>query len=157
MDADGHILDERVVARHRGENILIRREDVDYVDVSPKQLISISTSCIPFLENDDAHRALMAANMQRQAIPLIKPQSPYVGTGVERKIAHDSGSSLLNKVDGTVKFVDAKKVVVEAKDGDHTYRLKKFASSNQGTCLNQIPSVVEGQKNTLYRIYKGQI
>jgi len=146
MDKDGNILDERVVARHRGENILIRKEDVDYVDVSPKQLISISTSCIPFLENDDAHRALMAANMQRQAIPLIKPQSPYVGTGVERKIAHDSGSSLLNKVDGTVKYVDAKKVVVESKDGEHSYRLKKFASSNQGTCLNQIPSVVEGQK-----------
>ena len=146
MDKDGNILDDRVVARHRGENLLIRKEDVDYVDVSPKQLISISTSCIPFLENDDAHRALMAANMQRQAIPLVKPQSPYVGTGVERKIAHDSGSSLLSKVEGTVTYVDAKKVVVQSKDGEHTHKLKKFASSNQGTCLNQIPSVVEGQK-----------
>ena len=146
MDKDGNILDDRVVARHRGENLLIRKEDVDYVDVSPKQLISISTSCIPFLENDDAHRALMAANMQRQAIPLVKPQSPYVGTGVERKIAHDSGSSLLSKVEGTVTYVDAKKVVVQGKDGEYTHKLKKFASSNQGTCLNQIPSVVEGQK-----------
>ena len=146
MDEEGHILDERVVARHRGENILVNRSDVDYVDVSPKQIVSVATSCIPFLENDDAHRALMAANMQRQAVPLIKPDSPFVGTGVEAKVAHDSGASLVSTVDGTVTYADSNKVLVENKEGTHTFRLRKFAASNQGTCMNQTVVVKEGDK-----------
>ncbi len=146
MDEDGYILSDKVVARHRGENLLVDKEEIDYVDVSPKQLISVSTACIPFLENNDAHRALMAANMQRQAVPLLKPDSPLVGTGVEAKIAHDAGTSLVSAVNGTATYVDAKKIIIENKDGEHIYKLKKFSASNQGTCLNHTPVVQVGQK-----------
>ncbi|MDD4123641.1 MAG: DNA-directed RNA polymerase subunit beta, partial [Bacilli bacterium] len=147
------IVDDFVVARYRGENIMARKEDVDYVDVSPKQIVSVATACIPFLENDDAQRALMGANMQRQAIPLLQPHSPYVGTGMEKLIAKDAGSAVVSKEVGYVVYVDSRKIIIEDEDGrSHDYKLQKFARSNQGTCINHHPIVVAGQK-----VEKGQI
>ncbi len=141
------IIEDRVVARYNGENIIARKEDVDYIDVSPKQIVSIAAACIPFLENDDNTRALMGANMQRQALPLLKPHAPFVGTGLEHNIAHDSGSSVVCREDGIVKEVDAKHIVVTNKNGeDKVYRLQKFCRSNGGTCVNQTPIVKRGQK-----------
>ena len=147
------IVDDFVVARYRGENIMARKEDVDFVDVSPKQIVSVATACIPFLENDDAQRALMGANMQRQAIPLLQPHSPYVGTGMEKLIAKDAGSAVVSKEVGYVVYVDSRKIIIEDEDGkSHDYKLQKFARSNQGTCINHHPIVVAGQK-----VEKGQI
>lgn len=146
LGAHGELLDERIVARYNSENIVANREDVDYIDVSPKQIVSIAAACIPFLENDDTTRALMGANMQRQALPLLRPHAPYVGTGLEHKIAHDSGSAVIARKDGTVTYVDSKRIeVAEADGGNHTYLLKKFARANQGTCINQTPIVRRGQ------------
>jgi DNA-directed RNA polymerase subunit beta len=134
--------DEQVVARHQGETIIARREDCDYMDVSPKQIVSISTACIPFLEHDDANRALMGANMQRQAIPLLNPEAPYVGTGIEFKTAHDSGTCILCEFDGIVESVDGYRVKVRRNTGElDEYPLQKFMRSNQGTCINQTPIV----------------
>ncbi len=142
LSNDNRILDEKVIARYNGENILANREDVDYIDVSPKQIVSIASACIPFLENDDTTRALMGANMQRQALPLLRPHAPYVGTGLESKIAHDSGSALVCDQDGVVSYLDSKRIVVEHNDGTtSTYELKKFTRANQGTCINQKPIV----------------
>ncbi len=123
-------------------------KDIDYVDVSPKQVVSVAASCIPFLENDDANRALMGANMQRQATPLIRPFSPIVGTGNEFKIAHDSGMAVIynEKSPGTVKYVDGYKIIIENKDGETTYELNKYIKSNQNTCNNQSPIVEVGEK-----------
>ncbi len=151
---DNHeIVDEKVIARYNGENIMANKEDVDYMDVSPKQIVSIAAACIPFLENDDTTRALMGANMQRQALPLLKPHAPFVGTGLEHNIAHDSGSAVVAKESGLVKVVDAKHIVVEEDNGDvHNYILQKFLRSNGGTCINQTPIVEAGQ-----RIEKGEI
>lgn len=149
---DGMILDEQVTARHLGEYITAKREDVDFIDISPKQIVSVATSCIPFLENDDATRALMGANMQRQAVPLLNPHTPFVGTGMEYQAARDSGSAVVAKEDGVVSYVDAKKIVVDTANGEHTYRLVKFSISNAGTCINQSPIVTVGEK-----VLKGQI
>lgn len=146
LGANREILDERIVARYNGENIMANREDVDYIDVSPKQIVSIAAACIPFLENDDTTRALMGANMQRQALPLLRPHAPFVGTGLEHKIAHDSGSSVIARKDGIVTYVDSRKIEVTETDGEHhVYYLKKFARANQGTCINQTPIVKKGQ------------
>jgi DNA-directed RNA polymerase subunit beta len=146
LDDDGNILDERVVARQNGETKMFYREDVDFMDVSPKQIVSVSTASIPFLEHDDSSRALMGANMQRQAIPLLKPQSPYVGTGIEYKVAHDSGSALVARRSGRVEEVDGLYVKIRTDEGElDVYKLNKFRRSNQGTCFNQTPIVGLGE------------
>ncbi|MBE6124528.1 MAG: DNA-directed RNA polymerase subunit beta [Erysipelotrichaceae bacterium] len=146
LDAEGRIAEDRVVARHKGENIEASKEDIDFVGVSSKQIISVAASCIPFLENDDGQRALMGANMQKQAIPLLRPDSPIVGTGMEKYVAHDSGVCVLAKEDGTVKYVDGNRIEVEGKKGTEVYRLHKFQRSNQGTAIVQHPIVEVGQK-----------
>ena len=144
---DGRILDENVVTRYNGENVIVPALEVDHIDVSPKQIISVAAACIPFLENDDNTRALMGANMQRQALPLLKPEAPLVGTGMENVIAHDSGLAVVAKNAGTIAYVDSKKVVVASDAGVmDTYLLQKFACSNQGTCINQTPIVKVGDK-----------
>ena len=150
----GEFLDQLVIARYNGENVIVDKELIDYVDVSPKQILSIASACIPFLENDDNHRALMGANMQRQALPLLKPHSPFVGTGLEHNIAHDSGSAVVSNCDGIVTRMDAKHVVVKSDEtGEETnYILQKFARSNSGTCINQTPIVHVGD-----HVKKGQI
>ena len=143
---EGEILDEQVIARHLGENIMAKREDVDFIDISPKQIVSVATSCIPFLENDDATRALMGANMQRQAVPLLNPHTPFVGTGMEYQAARDSGAALVSKHNGTVSYVDAKRIeIVDDEAVVHKYRLTKFAISNAGTCINHKPIVKVGE------------
>lgn len=144
---EGEILDEQVIARHLGENIMAKREDVDFIDISPKQIVSVATSCIPFLENDDATRALMGANMQRQAVPLLNPHTPFVGTGMEYQAARDSGAALVSKHNGTVSYVDAKRIeIVDDEAVVHKYRLTKFAISNAGTCINHKPIVKVGEE-----------
>ncbi len=145
--ADGKLKGDMVVARKAGETIMAKKEEVELADVSPKQIISIAASCIPFLENDDCTRALMGANMQRQAVPLLSPHSPFVGTGIEPKIARDSGTGVVSDVDGTVTYADSQNVVIQSKDGVlHDFALEKFRSSNAGTCINQKPIVVKGDK-----------
>lgn len=152
-DRDGTILDGQVIARHLGENIMAKREEVDFIDISPKQIVSVATSCIPFLENDDATRALMGANMQRQAVPLLNPHTPFVGTGMEHQAARDSGAAVVAHEDGIITYVDAKKVIVEDNEGvEHRYRLAKFKISNNGTCINHKPIVKTGEK-----VLKGQV
>ncbi|AHI53453.1 DNA-directed RNA polymerase subunit beta [Spiroplasma sabaudiense Ar-1343] len=146
IDKDGTILDDNVVARYRGDDIMANAEDVDYVDVSPKQIVSIATSLIPFLENDDANRALMGANMQRQAVPLINPQSPVVGTGVEFEAARDSGDAIVAREDGIVKFLDSRKITLETKEGPKHYVLSDFIRSNNGTAITHSPIVKLNQK-----------
>ena len=144
---EGEILDEQVIARHLGENIMAKREDVDFIDISPKQIVSVATSCIPFLENDDATRALMGANMQRQAVPLLNPHTPFVGTGMEYQAARDSGAALVSKHNGTISYVDAKRIeIVDDEAVVHKYRLTKFAISNAGTCINHKPIVKVGEE-----------
>ncbi len=143
---DNVIIQPRVNARFRGENILAKPEQVDYIDVSPQQVVSITTSCIPFLEHDDATRALMGANMQRQSVPLLQAEAPYVGTGVEYIAAKDSGAVIVAKADGIVEYVDAKKIVVKNKTGKDTYYLANFELSNSGICNHQRPIVKPGDK-----------
>ena len=146
VDENGCLLNRRVTCRHRNDTIEVNREEVDYVDVSPKMMISIATAMIPFLENDDANRALMGANMQRQAVPLMTTQAPIVATGIEHKCAVDSGVCVLAEGDGTVTRVDANYVTVRYDAGESKdYKLIKFARSNQGTCINQHPIVKEGE------------
>ena len=145
-DESNKIIDEQVNARFRGENILAKPENVDYIDVSPQQVVSVTTSCIPFLEHDDATRALMGANMQRQAMPLIKTEAPYVGTGVEFVAAKDSGVEVVAKNDGIVEYADAKKVVVKTKAGKDTYTLANFELGNSSICMHQRPIVHVGDK-----------
>ncbi|KMK90875.1 DNA-directed RNA polymerase subunit beta [Rossellomorea marisflavi] len=161
LDEDGSFLDEEVISRFRGENTVIKRERLDYMDVSPKQVVSAATACIPFLENDDSNRALMGANMQRQAVPLMNPESPIVGTGMEHVSAKDSGAAVICKHEGIVEKVEAKQVWVRRVkeiDGQEVqgdldkYRMQKFIRSNQGTCYNQRPIVSEGD-----RVVKGEI
>ena len=154
LDADGTILDEQVIARYKGENVMASREDVDYVDVSPKQIVSIAAGCIPFLENDDTMRALMGSNMQRQALPLLRPHAPFVGTGLEHQIARDSGLAVVAVEDGTVTYTDSRTIEVTEKGSNEPriYQLQKFERSNQGTCINQTSIVKVGQK-----VKKGQI
>ena len=145
-DDNNKITDETVAARYRGENLLVSPDKVDYIDVSPQQVVSITTSCIPFLEHDDATRALMGSNMQRQAVPLLKTEAPFVGTGVEYIAARDSGSTVVAKADGVVSYVDGKKVVVKNKGGEDVYYLSDFTASNQDTCFHHIPIVRVGDK-----------
>lgn len=142
LDEKGYFLEERVHARYRGDILNVRVEKLDFMDVSPKQVFSVATSLIPFLENDDANRALMGANMQRQAVPLLNTEAPYVGTGIEAKAAYDSGVVVIAKHGGVVERVTADEIKIRRDDGVvDTYRLIKFGRSNQGTCLNQRPIV----------------
>lgn len=146
---DGRFVAERVTVRSRHEILEEVPERVDYMDVSPKQVVSIATALIPFLEHDDANRALMGANMQRQAVPLLVTDSPVVGTGMEAKAARDSGVVLISAKDGVIDRVAADKIVVKNDDYTvSTYRLQKFTRSNQGTCINQKPIVKKGQRVT---------
>ncbi|MBM7601736.1 DNA-directed RNA polymerase subunit beta [Virgibacillus halotolerans] len=157
LNEDGSFKNEEVIARFRGENTAVPRDQIDYMDVSPKQVVSAATACIPFLENDDSNRALMGANMQRQAVPLMQPEAPIVGTGMEYVNGKDSGAAIICQHDGIVERVEAKEVqvrrisVVDGKevqgDIDH-YRLQKYIRSNQGTCYNQRPIVSEGDRVT---------
>ena len=145
IDKDNKISQDDVPCRFRGDIIECLPDEIDFIDVSPKQIASISASLIPFLDHDDANRALMGTNMQRQSVPLIKPEVPLVGTGMENKVAIDSGAVLLSQDDGLVKEVSADKIIIENTDHiQKEYILKKFVRSNQGTCINQIPLVEEG-------------
>ena len=147
IGSDGKFLHGRVMCRQMDQILEVSREDVDLMDVSPKQLVSVATSMIPFLENDDANRALMGSNMQRQAVPLLCPESPIVGTGMEYKSAMDSGVVVLAEEDGTVFRVDSRNVIIESDKGKrHEYHLIKFLRSNQGTCITQQPIVHQGDK-----------
>ncbi|MDP6172300.1 MAG: DNA-directed RNA polymerase subunit beta, partial [Prochlorococcaceae cyanobacterium ETNP2_MAG_10] len=144
-DADGNILAELIPVRYRQDFEKVPPEQVDYVQLSPVQVISVATSLIPFLEHDDANRALMGSNMQRQAVPLLRPERPLVGTGLEPQVARDSGMVPISRVNGTVTFVDATAIVVRDESGeDHTHYLQKYQRSNQDTCLNQRPIVHQG-------------
>jgi DNA-directed RNA polymerase subunit beta len=162
LDEAGNIVNERNAARKAGEFILALRKDIEYVDVSPKQLVSVAASLIPFLENDDANRALMGSNMQRQSVPLLRAEAPYIGTGMEKVTARDSGAVVVAKRDGVVDYVDSERIIVKA---DHNvdgtisrevtadiYTLIKFKRSNQNTCINQRPIVHVGE-----RVTKGQV
>ena len=143
-DDDDRIVPSRVTARYKGENILANSDNVDYVDVSPQQVVAVTTSCIPFLEHDDATRALMGANMQRQSVPLLRSEAPYIGTGVEYIAAKDSGAVIVSKADGVVDYVDAKKIVVKNATGQDVYNLANFELSNAGTCQHHRPIVRHG-------------
>jgi DNA-directed RNA polymerase subunit beta len=144
-DADGQILAELIPVRYRQDFEKVPPEQVDYVQLSPVQVISVATSLIPFLEHDDANRALMGSNMQRQAVPLLRPERPLVGTGLETQVARDSGMVPISRVNGSVTFVDATAIVVRDEEGyDHTHFLQKYQRSNQDTCLNQRPIVRQG-------------
>jgi DNA-directed RNA polymerase subunit beta len=144
INENDEIIEERVPVRYRGENVIVDKEQVDYIDVSPQQVVSITTSGIPFLEHDDGKRALMGANMQRQAIPLLKTEAPLVGTGIEAVAAKDSGAVIIANADGVVDYVDSRKIVVKTVGGSDTYYLNGFEKSNNGTCYHQIPIVKNG-------------
>ncbi len=153
LNEDGSFKNKRVTCRIREDIREVDANLVDYMDVSPKQLVSVAAALIPFLENDDTSRALMGSNMQRQAVPLIKTEAPIIATGIEHRIAYDSGVCVLSEVDGVVSYVDGEKVVVTADDGSKKeYIMRKFERSNQGTCVNQRPIVTLGQ-----RVNKGEI
>ncbi len=146
IDDEGHFINARITCRDLDKFVEVPPENVDLVDVSPKQLVSVATGMIPFLENDDANRALMGSNMQRQAVPLLVPESPIVGTGIEGKAAYDSGVLVKSKQDGIVRSVSADRIEIEDRQGEvHTYKLIKYSRSNQGTCINQLPLVHKGQ------------
>src|SRR6184192_67017 len=163
LDDNGYIVNERNAARKAGEFILAQRDEIEYVDVSPKQLVSVAASLIPFLENDDANRALMGSNMQRQSVPLLRAEAPLVGTGMEEVTARDSGAVVLAKRNGVVDSVDSERIIVRVEGENHptqlsrevgsdTYQLTKFKRSNQNTCINQKPIVRKGD-----RVLKGQV
>ncbi|ACX52627.1 DNA-directed RNA polymerase, beta subunit [Ammonifex degensii KC4] len=153
LDEEGRFLEDRVSARYKGEILVVPVEEVDLVDVSPKQVFSVGASLIPFLENDDANRALMGANMQRQAVPLIRTEAPLVGTGIEEKVARDAGAVVVARRSGTVTKVTANEIVITTDDGEtDRYSLRKFQRSNQGTCINQRPIVKRGD-----RVEAGQV
>src|SRR2546423_2693655 len=163
IDEEGNLVHDRVIARQAGEFVSIEREKVDFTDVSPKQLVSVAASLVPFLENDDANRALMGANMQRQSVPLLRTESPLVGTGMENVVARDSGAVVVCKRAGTVDLVDSNRIIVRVESEDQDtgetkefgadiYQLIKFKRSNQNTCITQKPIVREGQ-----RVRKGQV
>jgi DNA-directed RNA polymerase subunit beta len=162
LDETGYIVNDRNASRKAGEFVLARREEIEYVDVSPKQLVSVAASLIPFLENDDANRALMGSNMQRQSVPLLRAEAPYIGTGMEKVTARDSGAVVVARRDGVVDYVDSERIIVRA---DHNvdgtisrevtadiYSLIKFKRSNQNTCINQRPIVHVGE-----RVDKGNV
>ena len=151
VDAKGKLTEDLVTVRHNGDVMLVPIDKVDYIDVSPKQLVSVAAALIPFLENDDANRALMGSNMQRQAVPLIKAEAPLVGTGMEERVAQDSGAAIAARRTGVVDQVDATRIVIRAteeqdpsKPGVDIYRLRKFQRSNQNTCINQRPLINVG-------------
>src|SRR5690606_18529268 len=155
LNEDGTFANEEVVGRFRGDNTVFSKDRIDYMDVSPKQVVSAATACIPFLENDDSNRALMGANMQRQAVPLLYPNAPFVGTGMEHVDARDSGAAVVAKFDGIVEHVEARSIHVrriESVDGKEVkgdltkYKLQKFIRSNQGTSYNQRPIVKVGDR-----------
>ncbi|MCR5350864.1 MAG: DNA-directed RNA polymerase subunit beta [Acholeplasmatales bacterium] len=153
LDKDGHIVEDRIIGRIDGETEIFDKEQVEYMDVSPQQIVSVAAACVPFLEHDDATRALMGANMQRQAVPIINPESPIVGTGMEYRAAKDSGSALIAKMDGFVQYVDAKKIIVKEDTGNlRTYELYQYLRSNSATAIIQKPIVKPGE-----RIEKGDI
>ena len=152
VKADGHFEDDLIACRKAGEFEFAQPEEIDFIDVSPKQLVSVATALIPFLENDDANRALMGSNMQRQGVPLLRSEAPLVGTGIEAAVAKDSGATVVAKYDGIVDAVDANRIVVRSKDDSATdvgveiYKLSKFRRSNQNTCINQVPLVKVGDE-----------
>ena len=161
LDEDGELVDRRINARQAGDFILSPREKIDFIDVSPKQLVSVAASLIPFLEHDDANRALMGSNMQRQAVPLLRARAPFVGTGMEYITARDSGAVVVTRRSGAVDYVDSQRIVVRVEGeagemsremGADIYNLTKFRRSNQNTCINQRPIVRVGQK-----VAKGQV
>src|SRR6266550_2595132 len=163
MDEEGNLVHDRVIARQSGDFVSIEKEKVDFIDVSPKQLVSVAASLVPFLENDDANRALMGANMQRQSVPLLRTDSPLVGTGMEGVVARDSGAVVICKRGGVVDLVDSNRIIVRVESEDQEtgetkefgadiYQLVKFKRSNQNTCITQKPVVREGQ-----RLRKGQV
>ncbi len=147
LDENSHFVDEKVIARSNGETVIVDSQSVDYMDVSPKQVVSVAAACVPFLEHDDATRALMGANMQRQAVPIINPESPIVGTGMEYRAAKDSGSALVATADGLVEYVDAKKILVKEDNGQmRRYDLYQFLRSNSATAIMQRPIVKPGER-----------
>jgi DNA-directed RNA polymerase subunit beta len=147
LDKEGHFVAERVPSRFRDQFPEARPDQIEYMDVSPKQVVSVATALIPFLEHDDANRALMGSNMQRQAVPLLEPEAPIVGTGMEERAARDSGQVVVAKREGVVISVTAERIRIEADSGElDEYRLHKFVRSNQGTCINQRPIVDLGQR-----------
>ena len=164
LDENGRIVNDLVNARQAGNFVLKHRDEIEYMDVSPKQLVSVAASLIPFLENDDANRALMGSNMQRQAVPLLRADAPYVGTGMERVTARDSGAVIICKRAGMVDSVDSERIIVRVEGGGahegqlsrevgaDIYQLTKFKRSNQNTCINQKPIVFQGQ-----RVKKGDV
>ena len=163
LDEKGRIVNDLVNARQAGNFVLKHRDEVEYMDVSPKQLVSVAASLIPFLENDDANRALMGSNMQRQAVPLLRAETPYVGTGMEHVTARDSGAVVICKRSGIVDSVDSERIIVRVDGSAHEgqlsrevgadiYQLTKFKRSNQNTCISQKPIVFQGQ-----RVKKGDV
>ena len=163
LDEKGRIVNDLVNARQAGNFVLKHRDEVEYMDVSPKQLVSVAASLIPFLENDDANRALMGSNMQRQAVPLLRAETPYVGTGMEHVTARDSGAVVICKRSGIVDSVDSERIIVRVDGSAHEgqlsrevgadiYQLTKFKRSNQNTCISQKPIVFQGQ-----RVKKGAV
>ena len=151
LDAKGRFTEDLIVCRHAGEVLPITPDKVDYMDVSPKQLVSVAAALIPFLENDDANRALMGSNMQRQAVPLVRAEAPFVGTGMEGVVARDSGAAIAARRTGVIDQIDATRIVIRATDdldptksGVDIYRLMKYQRSNQSTCINQRPLVKVG-------------
>ena len=160
VDAKGHLVNDKVIARSGGEFLVIDRDQVDFIDVSPRQVVSVAASLIPFLEHDDANRALMGSNMQRQAVPLVRPEAPIVGTGMEAVVAQDSGAVVVCHRNGVVDKVDAQRIIVRVEGGNEgegefgadIYQMTKFRRSNQNTSINQKPLVAEGQV-----VVKGQV
>lgn len=146
LTEDGELVNNTVICRKKGEILEFPKSAVDFIDVSPKELVSIATTLVPFIENDDATRAMMASNMQRQAVPLLKTEAPIVATGVEHRIAVDSGVMVISKSNGTVKYVSAEKIILDTDHGDEEYTLTKFVRSNAGTCMCQKPIVNHGDK-----------
>ena len=152
LDENNKIVDEEILVRNNGDNVMVKREAVDYVDVAPSQVVSITTSCIPFLEFDDANRTLMGSNMQRQAVPLLTSEAPIVGTGVEWIAARDSGSTVVCKAPGVVEYADGLKIVVKVAKGTDTYHLANFERSNASSSINHHPLVKKGDK-----VHAGQV
>ena len=147
LDSEGRFLNDRIRARFKEEILEVDKSRVDYIDVSPKQLVSIAAAMIPFLENDDAKRSLMGSNMQRQAVPLLMPEAPIVGTGIEYRAAKDSGITVTAKNDGIVEKVTGDEVIVRNKNNVlDKYKLRKFKRTNGGTCINQRPVVAKGER-----------
>ena len=154
LTEDGHFANHKVAARYREQILEVEQDRIDFMDVSPKMVVSVATSMIPFLENDDANRALMGSNMQRQAVPLLKTERPFVGTGMEYKAAVDSGVCVLAPCDGVITAVSADTITLLSDEThkEQTFKLEKFKRSNQGTCINQRPIVDAGEHVT-----KGQV